>query len=90
MAPSAVPICKKTELKTVRKQVKELIKKHGYKPSEIFPALNTTNKPKTKVPPKYRNPKDAEQTWTGRGRKPNWVIEFLKSGKNNLKSVEIS
>lgn len=29
---------------------------------------------------KYANPADPSQTWTGRGRKPNWVIEALDSG----------
>ena len=29
---------------------------------------------------KYRNPANADDTWTGRGRKPNWVIERLKKG----------
>jgi DNA-binding protein H-NS len=29
---------------------------------------------------KYRNPKDASQTWTGRGRKPNWLVDALKKG----------
>ncbi len=24
-------------------------------------------------PPKYRNPDDAAQTWSGRGRKPDWI-----------------
>ncbi|MDU8909864.1 H-NS histone family protein [Aestuariicoccus sp. MJ-SS9] len=32
--------------------------------------------------PKYANPADPTQTWTGRGRKPNWVIEALNSGKS--------
>jgi DNA-binding protein H-NS len=30
---------------------------------------------------KYRNPADAEQQWTGRGRQPNWVKEWLEAGK---------
>ncbi len=35
-----------------------------------------------KVKPKYINPKDVSQTWTGRGRKPLWVAAHLKkSGK---------
>jgi DNA-binding protein H-NS len=34
-----------------------------------------------KVPPKYRNPADASQTWTGRGRQPAWVATYVKSGK---------
>ncbi|MFZ7092024.1 H-NS family nucleoid-associated regulatory protein [Primorskyibacter sp. 2E233] len=35
----------------------------------------------SKGAPKYANPADPSQTWTGRGRKPNWVIEALASGK---------
>jgi|GEM_PF-334654 len=39
-------------------------------------------KPRMKVPPKYRNPANPEQTWTGRGAKPIWVRNFLdKRGK---------
>ncbi|MFD1881836.1 H-NS family nucleoid-associated regulatory protein [Paracoccus pacificus] len=32
------------------------------------------------VPPKYANPEDPAQTWTGRGRQPVWVREHLSSG----------
>lgn len=34
-----------------------------------------------KVAAKYRNPDDANQTWTGRGRKPLWVEAQLNKGK---------
>ena len=41
-------------------------------------------KPKTEkrgpVAPKYRDPSDSANTWTGRGRKPKWVEAFLSSG----------
>ncbi len=33
-----------------------------------------------KVPAKYANPKNAAETWTGRGRKPLWVEAHLKAG----------
>jgi hypothetical protein len=33
----------------------------------------------TKVPPKYRSP--SGETWAGRGVKPKWMVEALKSGK---------
>lgn len=39
-------------------------------------------KGKTKAVPKYANPADPTQTWTGRGRKPKWVEELLASGKS--------
>lgn len=29
---------------------------------------------------KYRHPKKDELTWTGRGRQPKWVVEFLSQG----------
>jgi DNA-binding protein H-NS len=30
---------------------------------------------------KYRNPADPSQTWTGRGRKPNWLGQAEKKGQ---------
>ena len=29
---------------------------------------------------KYRNPKNLDETWTGRGRKPNWLSAALTKG----------
>ncbi|SMC29947.1 DNA-binding protein H-NS [Andreprevotia lacus DSM 23236] len=29
---------------------------------------------------RYRNPQNGSQTWTGHGRKPQWVIDFLAAG----------
>ncbi len=35
--------------------------------------------PKTISAPKYRNPADATQTWTGKGRQPEWYkLEMAK------------
>ena len=34
-----------------------------------------------KVAPRYRNPNDASQTWTGRGKQPRWVVDALAKGK---------
>ena len=36
--------------------------------------------PRGKVAPKYRNPDNAEETWTGRGRQPKWVQAALGRG----------
>lgn len=32
--------------------------------------------------PKYKNPENPSETWTGRGRKPRWFAEALKAGKS--------
>ena len=31
---------------------------------------------------KYRNPKNSEETWTGRGRKPTWLVNALDQGQS--------
>lgn len=30
---------------------------------------------------RYRNPNDASQQWTGRGRQPKWVKEWVEGGQ---------
>ncbi|NCX71462.1 MAG: hypothetical protein EBW86_13010 [Rhodobacteraceae bacterium] len=32
--------------------------------------------------PKYKNPANSAQTWTGRGRQPVWVADALVGGKS--------
>jgi len=31
---------------------------------------------------KYRNPANPEQGWSGRGRKPQWALDWIASGKS--------
>lgn len=42
----------------------------------------TTEKAVNKAPVKYRNPDNSAEQWTGRGRRPKWVVDALDSGKN--------
>ncbi|WP_287596348.1 H-NS histone family protein [Thermomonas sp.] len=34
-----------------------------------------------KVAPKYRNPANEKDTWTGRGRQPRWVAAEIANGR---------
>jgi len=34
-----------------------------------------------KVLPKYRNPLAPSQTWSGRGKRPRWVVAALETGQ---------
>src|SRR3977135_3654023 len=34
------------------------------------------------VAAKYRNPENPSETWAGRGLKPRWLAEAIKSGKS--------
>jgi DNA-binding protein H-NS len=38
-------------------------------------------RPYPKVLPKYQNPKNPTQKWSGRGKQPHWVRTQLKAGK---------
>ena len=38
-------------------------------------------RPYPKVVPKYRNPKNPAETWSGRGKQPRWLTAQLRSGK---------
>ena len=39
-------------------------------------------KSRGKVAPKYKNPANSAETWTGRGRQPGWVVDALVGGKS--------
>lgn len=52
-------------------------REHGFNLAELT-GLKAT---KQKGAAKYANPADPNQTWSGRGRKPRWVAEYLESGK---------
>lgn len=41
----------------------------------------TARRPYPKVVPKYQNPAEPTETWSGRGRQPRWVSAQLASGR---------
>ena len=43
------------------------------------PPAAKTDKPPSEI--KYRNPAKPEQGWSGRGRRPQWVLDWLAQGK---------
>ncbi len=66
------------------KQLRALLKKFklGLPDVEIALEGGRINKLKgRKVKPKYRNPADRTETWTGRGRMPVWMAALVKKGK---------
>lgn len=45
------------------------------------PAARKARKPLGKVAPKYRNPANTAETWTGRGKQPRWLAAYTAQGK---------
>ncbi|MDX8351754.1 H-NS histone family protein [Cognatiyoonia sp. IB215182] len=59
---------------------------HGFTLADIAQDLSAPKKrktrtgPKTASVPKYRNPANADQTWTGKGRQPEWFKSAIAAG----------
>ncbi len=65
-------------------QLRIAIRKYGVGLSHFKIALGESKKRKQaskKLPPTYRNPSNVTETWTGRGRKPRWLVAALEAGK---------
>lgn len=71
------------QVQKAREQILAIAKDAGVSVEELLGATGTKTKEKSgqKVQPKYQNPKDTSQTWTGRGRQPRWMAEAMANGK---------
>lgn len=67
------------------KEVQAVAKKHGLSVDDL---MGAKGKRKSKAPARFRNPDDASQTWSGRGRQPAWYKDAVNSGKKP-ESLEI-
>ncbi|MHC1480184.1 H-NS histone family protein [Frateuria aurantia] len=73
---------RREKISVLREKIVELIKSEGYSFDEVFGAARSKSSRGTgSVPPKFRNPANPEQTWTGRGKRPHWFSDALKAGK---------
>ena len=50
------------------------------RPKEAVKRRKPTKRKGIKLKPKYRNPENSEQVWTGRGNRPRWVTAALEKG----------
>lgn len=90
-------LSKRKPLLTVRKKLTQMAKNEGYTIAELFgtggssvaraprapgKAAKTARKPLGKVAPKYRNPANADETWSGRGKQPRWLAAYTSTGRD--------
>ncbi|MCP4937443.1 MAG: H-NS histone family protein [bacterium] len=61
----------------VKEEMEKIASDAGFSIDELY---GKGKGKKTPLPPKYRNPDDASQTYTGRGRKPGWLADKLAAG----------
>ena len=65
------------DAQATKDQLRQMAEKAGFDIKELF---GKRGSPKGTGVAKFRNPKDTSQTWTGRGRKPNWLVDAVKKG----------
>lgn len=69
----------KEERRLAIKELEALAAQRGFELSELL-SEPPVQKERAIVAIKFRNPSDASLTWTGRGRQPKWISDFLQNG----------
>jgi DNA-binding protein H-NS len=74
-----------SEKRELEKRLAQLRRESEMRQSEQVEeqSLNGAPRERRKYPrvfPKYRNPKEPSETWSGRGKQPRWLVAALKSG----------
>ena len=71
----AIKTFEKRRLDEARAAAEAVAKEMGFSLGDLAVEAKTS-----KSPPKYRDPKNPELTWSGRGRKPFWFVEAIDAG----------
>lgn len=68
-------------------EASKVAKSYGYKLSDLMQGT----KPQKRAPgvAKYAHPENRDLTWSGRGRRPQWIIDLLNAGKT-LEELSLS
>jgi DNA-binding protein H-NS len=90
-------LSRRKPIAAVRKKLTQLARAEGYSIQELFGGASAdtgrsaraskgsakkTGKSAGKVAPKYRNPDNPAETWTGRGKQPRWLAAYTGNGRN--------
>lgn len=69
------------EVQKAREQILAIAQSVGMPLKELMAVTGRSSKGAT-VAVRYRHPQDSSQQWTGRGRQPKWVKEWVDGGKS--------
>ena len=71
-----------------RAELEAKAKELGFSLNQLVDDVSTKKK-SAPVKPKYQNPANPDQTWSGRGRKPRWLTIALTSVGANMEDFAI-
>lgn len=85
------PRLQEAEKASLREKLAKMAEQSGYRLEAVLaatPKRRSRNKARARsrgrgmpVPVKYRNPKNASETWSGRGRPARWLQALIDSGR---------
>lgn len=84
--PKEIERRQKEEKSKVLKELESIAAERGFALDELMGGR--VKKERAPVAAKYRHPSNPELTWSGRGRQPKWVAEFLQKG-GSLAKLEV-
>jgi len=80
---------RRNEVSRAIQQVQEIVQEYGLSLEEVFPGFKTSKPARatsgartTKSEIRFRNPQNPSIGWSGKGRKPLWIVEGLAAGKS--------
>jgi len=90
-AQARIKTARKEDLAEARKKISAVLAEHGVTLDEVFPGRGerTPAAAKPARPPKYRNPANPAEEWSGMGRPPRWVAEAVKHRGSSLEQFLI-
>lgn len=71
----------KKRVMELRREAEELAAELNTTVADVFGVEKTSKQAGKKLPPKFINPANPSQTWSGRGKRPNWLVDELNKGK---------
>lgn len=86
--PAEIKRREKDEKANLLKDLEKLAAERGFSLSDVIEGGAATKKAKGTVAVKYRHPDNADLAWTGRGRQPKWIVEFIANG-GSLESLAV-
>lgn len=72
----AIVHARERERAEVKQKIESMVQTAGFSVSDFF---GSRGRGKSSAP-KYVNPDNRSETWTGRGRKPNWLVNKIGKG----------
>lgn len=75
----AIEQIKKKEIANFKEEVEAKAKLLGIPLEEVFGGVQPSTT-RAKAKPKYQHPTDSSKTWTGKGKRPSWVVEHEEAG----------